>query len=74
MGFKTNSTKPTKDHTLQVLMYALMGKQPGLPEFESLTHIGLFNPRRDEVYRIAVADISAEVIETVHRDVIGYSA
>ncbi len=70
--FKVSASKPTKDHTLQVLMYFLMGKQSGLPEFESLTHIGLFNPRRGEVYRMAVANISAVVIETVRRDVIGY--
>lgn len=72
--FKVSASKPTKDHTLQVLMYFLMGKQSGLPEFESLTHIGLFNPRRGEIYRTPVAGVSAEVIETVRRDVIGYAA
>lgn len=72
--FKVSASKPTKDHTLQVLMYFLMGKQSGLAEFESLSHIGLFNPRRGEVYRMAVADVPAEVIETVRRNVIGYSA
>lgn len=72
--FKTSGTKPTKDHTLQVLMYFLMGKESGLPEFVSLTHIGIFNPRLGTVHRMAVADVPAVVIEIVRRDVIGYDS
>ncbi|MEZ7755373.1 hypothetical protein O5Y58_07655 [Microbacterium paraoxydans] len=69
---KVSMAKFTKDYTLQVLMYFLMGKESGLEEFAELTHIGLFNPRRNEVVRMAVADIPAEIIQTVRRDVIGY--
>jgi len=72
--FKTNGTKPTKDHALQVLMYFLMGKESGLPEFETQTHVGILNPRLGTVHRIAVADVPSDVIETVRRDVIGYVA
>lgn len=71
--FKVSMSKPTKTNTLQVLMYFLMGKQSGLPEFEALTHIGLFNPRLGIVHRMAVADVPEHVIEIVRRDVIGYA-
>ncbi|SEC27835.1 hypothetical protein [Arthrobacter woluwensis] len=71
--FKVSASKPNKDHTLQVLMYFLMGKESGLLEFDSLTHIGLFNPRLGTVHRLAVADVPADVVEIVRCNVIGYS-
>lgn len=69
---KVSASKPTKDHTLQLLMYFLMGKESGLPEFAELTHVGLFNPRLGTVHRMAVADVPVETIEMIRRDVIGY--
>lgn len=69
---KVTKTKTNKDATLQVLMYFLMGKQSELPVFESLTHIGIINPRLNTVERIAVEEIPADIIDTVRYDVIGY--
>jgi hypothetical protein len=37
------------------------------------THLGIFNPRLNAVYRIAVQSIPAEVIAEVCRGVIGYT-
>lgn len=71
---KVSVNKPTKDHTLQLLMYFLMGKESGLPEFEDLIHVGLFNPRLATVYRMAVAEVPVETIATIRRDVIGYES
>lgn len=70
--FKVSVKGPTKDHTLQLLMYWLMGMHTGLPHFTGITHLGVFNPRLNTVYRIAVADISKEVIREVSIEVIGY--
>lgn len=72
--FKVSASKPTKDHTLQLLMYFLMGKASGMPEFMTQTHVGIFNPRLNTVHRLAVDAIDSDVIEIVHRDVIGYAA
>lgn len=72
--FKVSASKPTKDRTLQLLMYFLMGKASGMPEFATQTHVGIFNPRLNTVHRLAVSEISADVIETIRRDVIGYAA
>lgn len=71
--FKVSVKGPTKDHTLQLLMYYLMGRESGQSEFQTITHLGVFNPRLNTVYRIKVADIPSEVISEVSRDVIGYS-
>ncbi|MFF8818062.1 hypothetical protein ACF07D_08715 [Leucobacter sp. NPDC015123] len=71
--FKVSASKPTKDHTLQLLMYFLMGKASGMPEFATQTQVGIFNPRLNTVHRLAVAEVPAEVIEIIRRDVIGYA-
>ncbi|MFT3945222.1 MAG: hypothetical protein QM705_15565 [Ancrocorticia sp.] len=70
--FKVSVRPPTKDHTLQLLMYWLMGLRSGQQPFKSITHLGVFNPRLNTVYRIAVADVPAQVLDEVSREVIGY--
>lgn len=73
--FKVSASKPTKDHTLQLLMYFLMGKQSELPQFETPTHVGIFNPRMSMIHRLAVVgDAPPEVIDTIRYEVIGYAA
>jgi hypothetical protein len=70
--FKVSVTGPTKDHTLQLLMYCLMGQRSGQPQFDAIRHLGVFNPRLNTVYRVALANITAEVVAEVACDVIGY--
>lgn len=38
------------------------------------THVGIYNPRLNAVYRIAISSIPAEVLEEVSREVIGFDA
>lgn len=69
---KVSKKGPTKEHTLQLLMYYLMGMRAGRPEFESVTHLGVFNPRLNTVYRISLDDIPAGTVDEVSRELIGY--
>lgn len=70
---KVSVREPTKDWTLQTLMYWIMGLNSEHYEiFEKVKYLGIVNPRKNAVYRIAVADIPMTVIEAVERDVIGY--
>ena len=71
--FKVIKSKPNKDYTLQVLIYYLMGIRSNQPEFLSISKLGFFNPRQNIVYQTAIADIPKEVIETVEKNVIGYT-
>ena len=71
--FKVSSNHPTKEHTLQLLMYYLMGLRTVRSEFMTITHLGVFNPRLNAVYRVAVSDIPMDVIVDVAGDVIGFS-
>lgn len=72
--FKVSVNPPTKDHTLQLLMYLLMGLVSQQPQFASVQNMGVFNPRLNASYRIALSDIPLETIGWIARDVIGYPA
>lgn len=70
--FKAAKSSVKKNQTLQLLMYWRMGLHSIHPEFQSIKYLGVYNPRRNEVSRIAVADISSDVIDKVESEIIGY--
>ncbi len=70
--FKVSKYPPTKENTLQLLMYFLMGKRSIFPELQRPTKIGIFNPRLNTVYTYEVEKIDKDIIEEIKRDVIGY--
>lgn len=70
--FKTSKTGPTNKHTLQLLIYYLMGKRSVHKEFDTIENLGMFNPRLNKVYKLPVGNIAIEIQEEVKRDVIGY--
>lgn len=70
--FKTSKNAPTSKHTLQLLMYYLMGKHSGIDIFKSITRIGFFNPRLNIAYVLDVKDVPDAILKAVEQDVIGY--
>ncbi|WP_421789901.1 hypothetical protein [Gardnerella sp. DNF01192] len=56
--FKVSKEKLDKDQTLQLLMYWRMGLHSIHPEFQNIKYLGIYNPRMNKVYRIAVENIS----------------
>ena len=71
--FKVSKTKPNKDHTLQLLIYYLMGTRSIHPEFSNIEYLGIYNPRQNVVYRLAISDIPQEIVAAVEKEVIGYT-
>ena len=69
--FKVTTSKPNKDHTLQLLIYYLMGRRSIHPEFQTIEKLGIFNPRQNTIYQLPISDISDEVIKEVETVVIG---
>ena len=70
-----NPIKPA--HTLQILMYYIMGcraiKLNTVYDFENrIKKIGIYNPRKNEVYTLEISKISKETIKEVETEVIGY--
>lgn len=71
--FKVSKAPVKKEHTLQLLMYWRMGLHSIHSEFQSIKYLGVYNPRINEISRIAVVDIPQEVIAEVESVVIGYN-
>lgn len=70
--FKVTNSKPTNKHTLQLLMYWIMGRHSGQKIYKDIQKLGIFNPRLNVVYLMDIKKVSAEVITEVERDVICY--
>lgn len=62
----------TSRHTLQVLMYWIMGKHSGQEIFRHITKIGLYNPRQNTAYILDTAKIAPEIIREVEEKIICY--
>ena len=69
--FKVSTNKPNKDHTLQLLIYYLMGRRSIHPEFQTIEKLGI-SPTSNTIYQLPISDISDEVIKEVETVVIGY--
>lgn len=72
--FKVAKKKIQNTQTLQLLMYWRMGLHSIHPEYQKVKYLGLYNPRLNTIYRMAVEDIPADTIAQVEHDVIGYGA
>ena len=69
---KVIKTKITNKHTLQLLMYWIMGQHSGREIFKDIKRIAIFNPRFNSVHVIDTANISTDVIHAIEDDVICY--
>ena len=70
--FKVSKSKPTSKHTLQLLMYWIMGQHSGKTEYANIVKLGIFNPRLNEVYLLNMNKVSDEVITDIEKNVICY--
>lgn len=70
--FKVSKSKPTSKHTLQLLMYWIMGQYSGQSVYEGIINVGIFNPRLNAVYTLDMSTVPDGVIGAVERDVICY--
>lgn len=69
---KTSKYRPKSEHTLQLLMYYLMGINSKHDEFIEIKKLGIFNPRLNIVYLMNISDIPEDIINQVSKEVIGY--
>lgn len=63
---------PTPIHSLQLLVYRIMGQHSDDGNFNSVIKLGIFNPRLYKSYVVHMKDISEETVKEVERDVICY--
>lgn len=70
--FKVSKSAPTTKHSLQILMYYVMGLHSTHEHFQSISHLGFFNPRLNTAYVCPVSSISVETITEIENNVICY--
>lgn len=70
--FKVSKSNITTAHTLQLMIYYLMGTHSIHDEFNSITNIGVFNPRLNIIYLLDISKISEALIFEIETEVIGY--
>ena len=69
--FKVSKNPPKSEHTLQLLIYYILGMSLKKTTFAKVTQLGIFNPRLNIAYTYQVNQIPNEILEIVSHDVIG---
>lgn len=72
IDLKVSVKPPTSDHTLQLLIYYLMGLHEYPSIFKNIKKIAIFNPRSNTSYTYKISEIEQWVINEISTDVIGY--
>ena len=70
--FKTSKNEPKSEHTLQLIMYYIMGKHSGQKRFDSINYIGIFNPRLNFAYTYDMREFPKEAINDIEQNIICY--
>lgn len=70
--FKVTKSKPAAKHTLQLLMYWIMGQHSGQEIYKGITKLGIFNPRLNIIYLLDISKVSGDIIKEVEENVICY--
>lgn len=71
--FKVLKGEPKSKHTLQLLMYYIMGIHSiNHEDFCRIKQLGIYNPRQNKIYTAKISSINPDIIEEVSRSVIGY--
>ena len=71
--FKVLKKSPQSKHTLQILMYWIMGQHSGQAIFNGINKIGIYNPRSNTAYTLDVSKIHSDTISAIEKEVICYS-
>lgn len=70
--FKVSKSAPTTKHSLQILMYYIMGKHSVHSYFTPINKLGFYNPRLNKVYICPIASIPTETIISIEDNVLRY--
>lgn len=70
--FKVSKNSPSKEHTLQLMVYYIMGKVSAKDEFKEINQIGIFNPRLNIIALKKIEDVDNKILEKIADEVIGY--
>lgn len=70
--YKVSKDAPTNKHTLQLLLYYILGLHSIHNEYKDIKYLGIYNPRLNIAYRYSLDSLSRETIEYIEKEIIGY--
>lgn len=70
---KCIKSKPTSYHTLQLLIYYVMGMHSNNRLYKNVRNIGIYSPILNKVWIMPVKNIPKELVHKVSSEVIGYN-
>lgn len=70
--FKVSKSAPTSKHTLQLLMYYVMGTHSIHDHFKLISNLGIYNPRINIAYICPINSIPKKTITEIENDIICY--
>lgn len=68
---KVSKNGLTKDQTLQLVIYALLGQNCDDPFYQGIKTVGIYNPRLDVAYTLDLNEIDRDTINEIKSDVVG---
>ena len=72
IDLKCSIKKPTSKHTLQLILYYILGLHEMSTEFKRLKYLKIVNPRLGQVYSYEISKLDTEDLKTIERDIMGY--
>lgn len=69
---KVSSAEPNSINRLQLMVYYLMGIHSIHSEFQSIKFLGIFNPRKNKIYKCEINKIPKKTMALIELEVIGY--
>lgn len=72
IDIKCSKNEPTSKHTLQLLLYYILGLHERPSDFKTLQYIKILNPRLGKVYSYEIAKVSVETFKHIESDIMGY--
>ncbi|MDO4220188.1 MAG: hypothetical protein Q4D22_03095 [Candidatus Saccharibacteria bacterium] len=65
--------EPTSQHTLQLLLYYIMGLHEYHDEFVGVKYLKVLNPRKGKIYSYDIAKIDIDTLKHVEKNIMGYN-
>ena len=72
IDLKCSIKKPTSKHTLQLLLYYILGMHENKEIFGKLQYLKILNPRLGAVYSYEIAKVDKETLKHIEKDIMGY--
>lgn len=72
IDIKCSVNEPTSKHTLQLLLYYILGLHEQPDAFKPLKYVKILNPRLGRIYSYEIAKVDVESLKHIESEIMGY--